>query len=68
MAAEFWDTRGRMSIDSETFAVVAVMRDTEAGRVWHHRLPPPDVAIAPGATPPEWPLNEAPLSVFTESE
>jgi hypothetical protein len=63
-AIEVWDRIGEIEISGERVTAVSVLRDVDAGRVWYHLLPIPDIAIGPGKPAPFWQTHEGRLADF----
>lgn len=62
---ESWEARGYVRESGAEVEVLAFERNRGASRVRFRRLPPPDIAIAPGEMPPRWPLEECDVLDFT---
>lgn len=63
---EPWETRGTVREGGTEVEAITFERNRGESRIRYRRLPPPNIAIAPGDMPPSWPLAECDSQDFTE--
>lgn len=64
---EPWNARGTVRENGADVEAVTFERNRGESLIRYRRLPPPNIAIAPGKIPPTWPLAECDAQDFVES-